>query len=303
MRCATLPDMAPNTTTPTSSTQATRVQLDAKLAQTRRVRWAVRAALVLGVAASVAANILHARDNTISQVIAAWPPLALLLTVELISRVPAHRRSLAAVRLGATASIAGIAAWVSYWHMVGVVAAYGETGASPYLLPFSVDGLVIVASVCLVELAERLAAQEERVAAYDAEAAAQAARHASDEDAPESDAPTRHEAPDAPDDGGQLDASPPDTDELDERRRARTTQRRRASHGRRNAVSDDAIVEAISTRVVECRRAGVAPTQRELIADVENATGQRVGWKRVVALAELVQDVDAAADAREEVAI
>lgn len=126
------------------------------LRQLRRVRWAVRAVLVLGVAASVAANILHANPNPIAQAIAAWPPLALLLTVELISRVPVHRRSLAAVRLGATATIAGIAAWVSYWHMAGVAARYGETGAAPYLLPLSVDGLVVVASVSLVELAGRL---------------------------------------------------------------------------------------------------------------------------------------------------
>src|SRR5690348_893836 len=90
------------------------------LEQLRRVRWAVRATLLLGVAASVVANVLHARDNPISQAIAAWPPLALLLTVELISRVPVHRRYLAAMRLVATAIIAGIAAWVSYWHMVGV---------------------------------------------------------------------------------------------------------------------------------------------------------------------------------------
>ena len=72
------------------------------LPQLRRVRWAVRATLVLGVAASVVANILHALDNPISQAIAAWPPLALLLTVELISRVPVHRRSLAFARLIAT---------------------------------------------------------------------------------------------------------------------------------------------------------------------------------------------------------
>ncbi|NJC68393.1 DUF2637 domain-containing protein [Planosporangium thailandense] len=130
------------------------------LPQLRRVRWAIRAALALGVAASVAANILHARPNPISQVIAAWPPLALLITVELISRVPVHRRALAAVRLLATATIAGIAAWVSYWHMVGVASRYGETGASPYLLPLSVDGLVIVASVSLVELAGRIRAVE-----------------------------------------------------------------------------------------------------------------------------------------------
>jgi hypothetical protein len=157
------------------------------LPQLRRVRWAVRATLVLGVAASVVANILHALDNPISQAIAAWPPLALLLTVELISRVPVHRRSLAFARLFATATIAGIAAWVSYWHMAGVAARYGESGASPYLLPLSVDGLIVVASICLVELGGRIATLENEAAATTkasreaAESAAQvaaAARHA-----------------------------------------------------------------------------------------------------------------------------
>jgi hypothetical protein len=130
------------------------------LRQLRRVRWAVRGTLVLGVAASVAANVLHARPDPVAQLIAAWPPLALLLTVELISRVPVHRRLLAAARLVATTAIAGIAAWVSYWHMAGVASRYGEQGASPFLLPLSVDGLVIVASVSLVELAGRIRAAD-----------------------------------------------------------------------------------------------------------------------------------------------
>jgi hypothetical protein len=64
--------------------------------------------------------VLHANHNPISQTIAGWPPLALLLTVELVSRVPIHRRSLAILRVVATVVIAGIAAWVSYWHMSGV---------------------------------------------------------------------------------------------------------------------------------------------------------------------------------------
>lgn len=132
-----------------------------ELRQLRRIRWGVRAVLALGVAASVTANVLHALPHPIAQAIAAWPPLALLLTVELISRVPVHRRSLAALRLAATAAIAGIAAWVSYWHMVGVAARYGETGAAPYLMPLSVDGLVVVASVCLVELAGRIRTAEQ----------------------------------------------------------------------------------------------------------------------------------------------
>lgn len=144
-------------TTPASTTAAT-LSGDAAT-QLRRLRWAVRATLTLGVAASVAANVLHARPNPISQIIAAWPPLALLLTVELIFRVPHHRRILGIIRIAATAVIAGIATWVSYWHLVGVAARYGETeAAAAYLLPLSVDGLVVVASVSLVEITGRLRA-------------------------------------------------------------------------------------------------------------------------------------------------
>jgi hypothetical protein len=128
-----------------------------------RIRWRVRAALLLGVAASIVGNVLHAQDTLISQVISAWSPIALLITIELISRVPVHHRGLAAARLLATAVIAGIAAWVSYWHMAAVASRYGETGASPYLLPLSVDGLVVVASICLVELSGRIRSAEEEV--------------------------------------------------------------------------------------------------------------------------------------------
>jgi hypothetical protein len=111
---------------------------------------AARAAMIRSHAVSVAF-----RDSP-AALIAVWPPLALLLIVELISRIPVHSRSLAAARIIATAVIAGIAAWVSYWHMVGVAARYGETGAAPYLIPVSVDGLIVVASICLVELGGRI---------------------------------------------------------------------------------------------------------------------------------------------------
>jgi hypothetical protein len=128
------------------------------LTRLRHLQWGVRATLTLGVAASVAANILHARPNPISQGIAAWPPLALLLTVELIVRVPVHRRPLAALRLLATGSIAAIAAYASYFHMAAVVSRYGEHQPNPYLLPISVDGLIVAASISLVEISGRIRA-------------------------------------------------------------------------------------------------------------------------------------------------
>jgi DNA-binding transcriptional ArsR family regulator len=121
-----------------------------------RVRSAVRAILVLGVAASVTANVLHAEPSPVGRSIAAWPPVALLLTIELISRVPVHRWSLALLRMATTGAVAGIAAWVSYWHMVDVAMTHGEHPVSAHLVPVSVDGLVVVASVCLVEIDARL---------------------------------------------------------------------------------------------------------------------------------------------------
>ncbi|MFI7075088.1 hypothetical protein [Micromonospora sediminicola] len=103
--------MTDTSTSPSSHLEPSNAASRDQLAGLRPLRWAVRAVLTLGVAASIAANVLHARPNLISQLIAAWPPLALLLTVELISRVPSHRRSLAALRLLSTAAIAGIAGW------------------------------------------------------------------------------------------------------------------------------------------------------------------------------------------------
>lgn len=127
------------------------------IVQLKRLRWAVRMVLTLGVAASVAANILHANPNLISQTIAAWPSVAFLLTVELSSRIPMTRRLRAGLRIAATAVIAGIAGWISYWHMADVAARYGETNVSAHLLPFTVDGLIVVCSVSLVELAVKIA--------------------------------------------------------------------------------------------------------------------------------------------------
>lgn len=131
-----------------------------KLPQLIRLRWVVRIVLTVGLAASVAANILHALPNPISRTIAAWPPVALLLTVELVSRIPVTRWWRAAIRISATGLIAAIAGWISYWHMAAVTARYGETGNSAYLIPLTVDGLIVVASISLVELSVAVRALE-----------------------------------------------------------------------------------------------------------------------------------------------
>ena len=47
-------------------------------------------------------------------------------------------------------AVAGIAAYVSYWHAYAVVRAYGETGITARLEPATVDGLVYASSVVIL---------------------------------------------------------------------------------------------------------------------------------------------------------
>lgn len=117
--------------------------------------WVSWTAFALGVSASVAANIAHAEPSTTGRLVAAWPPLALLLTVEMLSRVPAPRRRwFAALRYLATVVVAAVAAIASYRHMVGLTLNVGEDRLTAYTLPLSVDGTVLVASLCLLALSD-----------------------------------------------------------------------------------------------------------------------------------------------------
>jgi len=129
-----------------------------RLRHLRRIQWWVRAALTLGVAASVAANVMHARPDLAARVISAWAPVALLVVIELISRVPVHRTWLAVVRHAAAALVAAVAAWASYWHMAAVAARHGEETVTAHVLPVSVDMLIVVASICLVEIGGQIRA-------------------------------------------------------------------------------------------------------------------------------------------------
>ncbi|GIF49342.1 hypothetical protein Afe04nite_38810 [Asanoa ferruginea] len=52
----------------------------------RPVRWSARTALLTGVGASIAANIAAAQPTLGARIVAAWPAVALLLVVEMLSR-------------------------------------------------------------------------------------------------------------------------------------------------------------------------------------------------------------------------
>jgi hypothetical protein len=101
-------------------------------------------------AVSVACNVLAAEPSAVGRGVAAWPPLALLLVVEVLARspLPTGRARWATVS-GAT-SVAAVAAVASFHHMHEVAASVGESQLVAYLFPLSVDGLAVVASVALL---------------------------------------------------------------------------------------------------------------------------------------------------------
>lgn len=59
-------------------------------------------------------------------------------------------RAIRATTTAAVATVAGIAAIVSYRHMRGVALTHGEDGLTAAVLPLSVDGLIVAASMSLL---------------------------------------------------------------------------------------------------------------------------------------------------------
>ena len=116
----------------------------------------------LGGAVSIAANVAHsyvpplgAPDGWTPQggavVGAIFWPVALFVAVEILARVawPAGRRW-AVLRFGGLLPVAGVAAFVSYRHLAGLLSFYGEDGLTAVLGPLAVDGLMVMATGALL---------------------------------------------------------------------------------------------------------------------------------------------------------
>jgi hypothetical protein len=120
--------------------------------------WA-RFGFAVGVGASLAANVAHSfihKSPPAGAIIAAafWP-VALLIALEVISRVEwPDARKWFLLRYGGLSAVAGIAAIISYRHMAGLLGSYGEDPFSAHIGPLAVDGLMVVCSAALLAIAD-----------------------------------------------------------------------------------------------------------------------------------------------------
>lgn len=55
--------------------------------------------------------------------------------------------------VAAVVAVAGVAAYVSYWHAVEVVTRHGEPGVIGHLYPVVIDGIIVAASMVLLDAA------------------------------------------------------------------------------------------------------------------------------------------------------
>ena len=117
----------------------------------RAVVWT---AFLLGIVASVAANVAHAAPGVGPALAAAFAPVALLLAVECMTRPEWQRDGWAwqLARYGGTGLVALVAAVMSYRHMSDLLASYGEDPLNAAIGPLAVDGLMVVAGFALLAM-------------------------------------------------------------------------------------------------------------------------------------------------------
>lgn len=117
----------------------------------RTLRWTAGSTFYISATMTALANAYASEHTPIGIIIGLWTPLAFFLSLELLERIPARKGSLTLwVRLAAIGFLALIAGWVSYWHLVEVLASGGVTDpVAKYCMPLTVDVLMAIARVTM----------------------------------------------------------------------------------------------------------------------------------------------------------
>jgi hypothetical protein len=123
-------------------------------ASSKGVRWAYLGMGIGGVA-SILANVAHAllpaSPPPGSVIAAAFWPVALFVTIEILAKNawPTGARW-TLLRWGGTLPVAAVTAVVSYRHMSGLLTAWGEDPLTATIGPIAVDGLLVMSTGAIV---------------------------------------------------------------------------------------------------------------------------------------------------------
>lgn len=126
------------------------------LKQLRRLRWFVLITVLVGIAASIAMNVLHAPPSLVARVASGIPPAAVFGSLELIARIPGSGKWLTRARVVGASIVALGAASISYAQQRAAVHDLGFAMWEAWIWPAIIDGFMIVASVSLVEVVHKI---------------------------------------------------------------------------------------------------------------------------------------------------
>jgi hypothetical protein len=126
------------------------------LKQLRRLRWLVLITVLVGIAASIAMNVLHAPPSLVARIASGIPPAAVFGSLELIARIPGSGKWLTRARVFGASIVALGAASISYAQQRAAVHDLGFAMWEAWIWPAVIDGFMIVASVSLVEVVHKI---------------------------------------------------------------------------------------------------------------------------------------------------
>lgn len=128
----------------------------------RNARRTSRTAFGIGVAVSLAANVMASAHTPIGIAVGLWTPVAFLVSMALLENVPA-KGTAGKLRMVAIAFLALIAGWTSYWHLVEVCQLAGADALTAHTLPLTVDVMMALASAGLKQVAVKTPARRPAV--------------------------------------------------------------------------------------------------------------------------------------------
>lgn len=128
----------------------------AELSHYRRLWIFVTVITVSLLGLTVVLNVMHAPPTWGARLIGGTPPVFVFFCIELISRIPTTSNALSWGRIVASVIVAGLSFAISYQQQMEFIHALGFAGWIAYAYPVIIDGVVVVATLSLVEVTRKV---------------------------------------------------------------------------------------------------------------------------------------------------
>jgi Protein of unknown function (DUF2637) len=122
----------------------------------RRLWVFVTVVTVLLIGITVTLNVMHAPPNWGARLIGGTPPVFVFFCLELISRIPGTSKAVTFGRVFASIVVATLSFAISYQQQMEFIHVLGFVGWVGYAYPIIIDGVMVVATLSLVEVTRKV---------------------------------------------------------------------------------------------------------------------------------------------------